>query len=107
MKLSFSRVRAFVSCLLVLGVAGCATTSDSGSPETLSANFEGAAALPAGFRPTETDGNGTPAEWKVETDATSPFGARVLVVHTANLEKTYNICPIDGFSARNSTSPSP
>ena len=86
--------------LIAFGMAGCASAPSAESAKKLGVSFEDSSALPAAFKPTETDGSGTPAQWKVESDPTSPFGASVLVVHTANLEKTYNVCPIDGFSAR-------
>jgi len=99
-QLRLPRAPMFSMILIASGILGCANTSAGGDAKTLGVSFEDSPALPTTFRPTETDGNGTPAQWKVESDPTSPFGAGVLVVHTANLEKTYNVCPIDGFTAQ-------
>jgi hypothetical protein len=87
--------KAVLASLLVLAV-GCSGKEDPRQPDPVrTLDFEAAENVPGkpppGWSPAETDGSGTPAVWSIEVDPSAPAGPKVLAVHTANIEKTFNL----------------
>lgn len=89
------KLLACVTAAALLLVQGCASTTESRKPAGIFDLSMRMGATPSGWTPGESNGDGRPSRWSIESDATSPGDAAVLTCRTSNPGPTFNWCVHD------------